>query len=85
MNPDAMTSSTSLHTLSTQDGTDEEGTSQSNMSDTDTEPFVDVLSPAPTHVVSRRRSLRNHDQFAASHISFSELGNLIAPENGTEH
>lgn len=78
INPDAMTSSTSLHTL---DGTGEESASESTTSDADTEPFVDLLSPAPTHVISRRRSFRNHDIFAASHISFSELGSLVVPED----
>ncbi|KAF8552105.1 hypothetical protein OG21DRAFT_1604936 [Imleria badia] len=75
INPDAMASSTSLHSLG------EESASESNTSDADTEPFVDLLSPAPTHVISRRRSFRNHDIFAASHISFSELGSLVVPED----
>ncbi|KAN0084182.1 hypothetical protein V8E55_007686 [Tylopilus felleus] len=81
INPEAMTSSTSLHTSSGHDDLEEDSASQTTTSETDTEPFVDILSPPPTHVISRRRSLRNHDLFAASHISFAELGSLVAPED----
>ena len=55
---------------------------KASQSDTDAESFDDILSPAPTHdVLSRRSSVRAHDLFAASHISFSELGSLVAPQN----
>jgi hypothetical protein len=59
---------------------EEEG--QLNTSDTDTESFDDILSPSPTRdILSRRSSVRAHDLFAASHISFAELGSLVAPQD----
>ncbi|KAH0826646.1 hypothetical protein J3R83DRAFT_5032 [Lanmaoa asiatica] len=82
INADTSPFASSFHTSSDQDDVEEEGASQANTSDTDS--FVDVLSPAPTQIVSRRHSVRAHDLFAASHISFSELGSLVAPQNEPE-
>ena len=63
-------------TSSGEGGVDGESAARTNTSDSDS--FVDILSPAPTHVISRRRSMRAHDLFAESHISFAELGSLVA-------
>ncbi|KAG9313401.1 hypothetical protein JVU11DRAFT_5719 [Chiua virens] len=84
VNPDSLTSPTPLHISSAEEGLDAEASSQTTGSDNDS--FVDVLSPhSPTQVISRRRSFfRNHDLFAESHMSFSQLGSLVAPENDSE-
>ncbi|KIK86021.1 hypothetical protein PAXRUDRAFT_14493 [Paxillus rubicundulus Ve08.2h10] len=41
--------------------------------------FASVLSPS-TRRISIRRSVRAHDLFSASHLSFAELGSLMAGE-----
>ncbi|KAG8216885.1 hypothetical protein J3R82DRAFT_7153 [Butyriboletus roseoflavus] len=79
--PSPPPSAGSFHTSSSKDGDEDEGASQTNASDSLAESFAEVLSPAPTHVISRRRSMRSHDLFATSHISFSDLGSLVAPED----
>jgi hypothetical protein len=41
--------------------------------------FATILSPS-TRTISHRRSVRAHDLFSASHLSFAELGSLMAGE-----
>lgn len=60
------------------------GAEEQTNTTSDSDSFIDLLSPAPTNasVVSRRRSMRAvHDLFAESHISFAELGSLVAPQD----
>ncbi|KAH7886961.1 hypothetical protein F5I97DRAFT_1927241 [Phlebopus sp. FC_14] len=51
------------------------------------EPFLtdhdtDPVSPFHTRLVAARRAIRAHDVFAASFISFSELGSLVGNDSG---
>ena len=79
INADTMTLSAISTGPNGEDGVDEEGAARTHTSDSDS--LNDVLSPPPTRVVSRRRSMRSHDLFAESHVSFSDLGSLVAPQD----
>ena len=68
--------------LNGEDGVEEEDAAQSNTSTSDS--LIDVMSPHPPRVISKRRSMRAHDLFAESHMSFSDLGCLVAPHNEPE-